>query len=68
MWFWTRLDETIWDDRVRNELYSVNEKRNILRTIKGREYVWIVHILHRRCSLKHVIEGKIQGGVAVTGR
>jgi hypothetical protein len=26
------------------------------------------HILHRNCLLKHVIEGKTQGRIEVTGR
>ena len=26
------------------------------------------HILHGNCFLKHVIEGKIEGGAEVTGR
>jgi len=26
------------------------------------------HILHRNCLLQRVIEGKIQGGIEVTGR
>jgi hypothetical protein len=29
---------------------------------------WIGHILHRNCLLQRVIEGKIKGGIEVTGR
>jgi hypothetical protein len=29
---------------------------------------WIGHILHRNCLLKHVIEGKTEGRIEVTGR
>jgi hypothetical protein len=29
---------------------------------------WIGHILHRNCLLEQVIEGKIKGGIEVTGR
>jgi hypothetical protein len=29
---------------------------------------WIGHILRRNCLLKHVIEGKIEGRIDVTGR
>ena len=29
---------------------------------------WIVHILHRKCLLKQVIEGKIKGEMEVTRR
>jgi hypothetical protein len=49
-------------DRVRNEqvLHTVKEERNILRTIKRRNAKWMCHILHRKCLLKHVTEGKIE--------
>jgi len=49
-----------WTDHVRNEevLHSVNEERNILRTINRRKANWIGHIMRRNCLLKHVIEGK----------
>jgi hypothetical protein len=48
---------------VRNEevLYRVNEKRNILHTVKRRKANWIAHILRRNWLLKHVMEGKIEG-------
>ena len=29
---------------------------------------WIGHILHRNCLLQKVIEGKVKGGIEVTGR
>ena len=29
---------------------------------------WIRHILRRNCLLKRIIEGKIEGGIEVTGR
>jgi len=55
---------------VRNEevLQRVKEKRNILQTVKRRNANWIGHILRRNCLLKHVIEGKVEGRIAVTGR
>jgi len=65
---WTRSDKTIWIDRVRNLLHTMKEDRNIPRTIKRSKAVWIGHILRRNCCLTHVMEGKIQGRVAVTGR
>jgi hypothetical protein len=46
----------------------VKEQRNILREIRKRKANWIGHILHRNCLLQRVIEGKIQGGIEVTGR
>jgi len=55
---------------VRNEdaLLRVKEQRNILHEIRKRNANWIGHILHRNCLLQRVIEGKIQGGIEVTGR
>jgi hypothetical protein len=58
-----------WTDRVRNEdVKRVKEERNILRTIKRRKANWIGHILRRNCLLKHVIEGKLEGRIGMTGR
>jgi hypothetical protein len=55
---------------VRNEevLHRVKEERNILHTIKRRNANWIGHILRRNCLLKHVIEGKVEGRIDMTGR
>jgi len=54
---------------VRNEevLVTVKEQRNILPEIRKRKANWIGHILRRNCLLKQVIEGKIKGGIEVTG-
>jgi hypothetical protein len=54
---------------VRNEevLHRVKDDKNILHTIKRWKAHWIGHILRRNCLLKHVIEGKIQGRIEVTG-
>jgi hypothetical protein len=54
---------------VRNEevLHRVKEKRNVLHAIK-RMADWIGHVLHRNCLVKHIIEGKIEGEMEVTGR
>jgi hypothetical protein len=55
---------------VRNEevLHRVKEERNIVHTIKRRKANWICHILRRNCLLKHVIEGKVEGRIDMTGR
>jgi len=56
-------------DHVRNEvLFTVKEQRNILHEIRKRKANWIGHILRRNCLLQRIIEGKIQGGIEVTGR
>jgi hypothetical protein len=65
-----RMEKIIWTDRVRNEevLLRVKEQRNILHEISKLKANWIGHILCRNCLLQHVIEGKIKGGMEVTGR
>jgi hypothetical protein len=61
--------EISWTDHVRNEvLLRVKEQRNILHEISERKANWIGHILRRNCLLQEVIEGKIRGGIKVTGR
>jgi hypothetical protein len=64
------MEKIIWTDHVRNEavLLSVKEQRNILHEIRKRKANWIGHILRRNCLIQPVIEGKIQGGIEVTGR
>ena len=46
----------------------LKEQRNILHGIPKRKANWIGHILRRNCLLQRVTEGKIQGGIEVTGR
>jgi hypothetical protein len=55
---------------VRNEevLIRVKEQRNILHEISKRKANSISHILRRNCLLQQGIEGKIKGGIEVTGR
>jgi hypothetical protein len=65
MWCWRKMERISWTDRVRNE---VKEERNILQTIKTMKANWIGHILCKNYPLKHVIEGKIEGSMEVTGR
>jgi hypothetical protein len=64
------MEKISWTDRVRNEgvLHRVKEERNILHTIKRRKANCIGHILRRNCLLKHVIEGKLEGRIEMTGR
>jgi len=52
---------------VSNEvLHGVKEILvNILHTRKRRKTNWIFHILRRKCLLKHVTEGKIEGKIDV---
>ena len=70
MWCWTGMEKNSWTDHVRNEegLLRVNEQREILHEIGKWKVNWIGHILRRNCLLQRVIEGKIKGGIEVTGR
>jgi hypothetical protein len=70
MWCWRRMEKISWTDHVRNEevLLRVKEQRNILHETRKRRANWIGHILRRNCLLQRVTEGKIQGGIEVTGR
>jgi len=64
------MENISWTEHVRNEdvLLRVKEQRNILHEIRKMKAKWICHILRRNCFLQRVIEGKIQGGIEVTGR
>ena len=64
------MEKISWTDRMRQEeaLNRVNEDRNIVHTTKKRNADSISHILRGNCLVKHVIEGKIEGRIYVTGR
>jgi hypothetical protein len=70
MWCWKRMKKISWTDHVRNEevLLTVKEQRNILHEIHKRKANWIGNILRINCLLQRVTEGKIQGGIEVTGK
>ena len=70
MWCWRRKEKISWTDHVRNEevLLRVKEQRNNLHEISKWKANWIGHIVCRNCLLQQVIEGKIKGGIEVTGR
>jgi len=64
------MEKISWTGHVRNEeiLLRAKEQRNILHEIRKRKANWIGHILCRNCLLQRVIEGKVKGGIEVTGR
>ena len=70
MWCWRRMENISWSDHVRNEevLLRVKEQRNILHEISKWKANLIGHILCRNCLLQRVTNGKIKGGIDVTGR
>jgi len=64
------MEKISWTDNVRNKdvLLRVKEQRNILHEIRKRKVNWIGHILRTNCLLQRVTQGKIKGGIEVTGR
>jgi hypothetical protein len=63
------MEKISWTDHVRFEevLLRVKEQRSILHKIKKRMANRIGHILRRNCLLQQVTQGKIKGGIEVTG-
>ena len=55
---------------MRNEvvLLTVTEDRYMQHKIKRRKVNWVGHFLRRKCLLKYVIEGKVEGRIEVKGR
>jgi len=64
------MEKINWTDHVRKEevLLRVKGQKNSLHEIRKRKANWIGHILRRNCLLQRVIEGKIKGGIEMTGR
>jgi ribosomal protein L35 len=67
---WSRMEEIIWALRMktrRSIAWSQGGKvhRNRIKRWKAN---WTGHILRRFCLLKHIVEGKIEGRVAVKRR
>jgi len=67
---WRKLKKISWTDHVRKEkvLQSVKAKRNILHKAKRKWANWIGYILRKNCLLWHVIQGKTEGRIEMTGR
>jgi hypothetical protein len=70
MWCWRRMEKISWINHARNGevLLRVKEHRYILQEISKWKANWIGYILHINCLLQQVIEGKMKGGIEVTGR
>jgi hypothetical protein len=64
---WIEISST---DHVRygEELQRVKENGIILHTIETRKANWVGQNWRRNCLLKHVIEGKVEGRIKMTGR
>ena len=70
MWCCRRMEKISWTDRVGHEevLHRVKEQRNDVQTVKRMKANCIGHILCRNCLLRHVIGGKIEEIIEVSGR
>ena len=72
VWCWGRMEKISWTNHVRKEevLLRVKEQRftRILHEISNRKANWIGNILRINCLLQRVVEGKIKGGMEMTGR
>jgi hypothetical protein len=60
-----QLDRSCGKEEV---LHGAKEQRNILHIVKGRKAKWIGHNWRGNRLLNHVIEGKTDGRIEVTGR
>jgi hypothetical protein len=49
-------------------LRVVSDESNIVHNTRRKKFNWIGRILRRNCLLKHIIEGKIEGAIKMTGR
>ena len=56
-----------WCEKLRSITQS-QEGKEYPTYSKGRKANWIGHIVHKNCLLYHVIEGKKEGRIKVTGR
>ena len=60
------MENTSWIIRVRNEeVLHRRKEKNTPHAIKTRKATWICHIVRSNSLLKHIIEGKIEGGMKV---
>jgi hypothetical protein len=64
------MEKISWIDHLGSEelLLTVKEQRDILHEISKWKDKLVGHILRRNCVLQQVIEGRIKGGIELTGR
>jgi hypothetical protein len=69
MWCWRKIEKISWIDHVRNEdvLQRQGGEECPAYSKKRRKANWICYIFRMKCLLKRIIEGKIGGGIEVTG-
>jgi len=56
------------NQEMQNFLCIIMLEQTILHEMSKRKANWVGHILRRNCLLQRVTEGKIKGGIEVTGR
>ena len=61
MWFWGRMEEIKWLEKVTNEEVRerIGEKRTLLNNILRRKANWIGHIVTRNFLIRDAIERQI---------
>jgi hypothetical protein len=65
MWCWRKMEKISWTDRVKNYKYYIeSRKKEIAYTKERRMANWNGDILRRKCFLKYIIGGTVEG----TGR
>jgi hypothetical protein len=64
------MEKISWTDCARKEevLRRVEEEGTILYILKRKNANCVGRILRRNCLLKHVIDGKIERSIKMTGR
>jgi hypothetical protein len=65
---WPCSSDDMWTESVIPTETDIIIHLYILHELIKRKVNWIGHILRRNCLLRQVIEGKIKGGIEVTGR
>jgi hypothetical protein len=68
MWCWRRMEKISWTDSVRNEEVLRREGEEYTVYNRKEKANWMGYMLCRNCLLKHIIEGKMEGGTEATGR
>jgi len=64
MWLWRKMENISWKDHISNEtVFSqrVGEKRQLIKTIRERQAIWIGHVLRGDTLIKDISEGRIKG-------
>ena len=63
MWIWRRMEKISWTEHKTNEevLKQVEEKREMINTIRKRQKTWMGHIMRGDSLLREIMEGQLKG-------